>query len=64
MKVAFPAVVKFASVSSPIAMLVAQNFLPPELWVPWFNFTAFILGTTFNVIAKRKALKKTQEKEE
>jgi len=65
-KVAFPAVWRFASMSSPISMLVAQNFLPPELWVPWFNFTAFILGTTFNVIAKRKALalKKAQEKDE
>jgi len=63
-RVSFPAVVKFASVSSPISMLIAQNFLPPELWVPWFNFTAFCLGTTFNVIAKRKALKKAQEKKE
>jgi hypothetical protein len=55
-KAAFLPVYRFSSVSSPLAMLFAQNFLPAELWVPWFNIVAFTLGTTFNVIAKRKAL--------
>jgi len=63
-KVSFPAVYKFASVSSPISLLFAQNFLPAELWVPWFNVVQFILGTTFNVIAKRKAQKLAEVKKE
>ena len=63
-KAAFLPVYKFGSVSSPLAMLFAQNFLPPELWVPWFNVVAFTLGTTFNVISKRKALKAAAEKKE
>jgi len=61
-KAAFLPVYRFSSVSSPLAMLFAQNFLPPELWVPWFNILAFTLGTAFNVIAKRKAMKAAAEK--
>jgi hypothetical protein len=34
------------------------------LWVPWFNVVAFALGTTFNVISKRKAMKAAAEKKE
>jgi len=63
-KRAFFPVLRVASVSSPLSMLVAQNFLPPELWVPWFNIVAFTLGTTFNVIAKRKLLKAVGGKKE
>lgn len=40
---------------SPLLMLFAQAFVPPQLWVPFFNIVAFCLGTTLNVIAKRKA---------
>jgi hypothetical protein len=63
-KAAFLPVYRFSSVSSPLAMLFAQNFLPPELWVPFFNVVAFTLGTTFNVISKRKAAKVAAEKKE
>jgi len=61
-KAAFLPVYRFSSLSSPLAMLFAQNFLPPELWVPWFNIVAFSLGTTFNVIAKKKAMKAAEAK--
>jgi peroxisomal membrane protein 2 len=32
---------KVSWVISPITMIVAQNFLPPHTWVPFFNLVAF-----------------------
>jgi len=55
LKAGFLRTYKVSSVVTPLCMLFAQAFLPQELWVPFFNTVAFCLGTTFNVIAKRKA---------
>lgn len=38
-----------------MCMIFAQTFLPQDMWVPFFNAVSFCLGTTFNVIAKKKA---------
>ncbi|KAF9189934.1 hypothetical protein BGZ51_009146 [Haplosporangium sp. Z 767] len=38
---------------SPISMAVAQKFLPPNIWVPFFNFVAFVFGTYVNTSIKK-----------
>jgi len=52
-KTRFFTVLKVSWTTSPLAIIVAQNFLPQELWVPWFNFVAFVMGTYFNMKLKR-----------
>lgn len=32
-------------VTSPICLAIAQKFLAPEAWVPFFNMVAFVFGT-------------------
>jgi len=49
--------------ASPLSMLIAQNFIPIELWVPFFNAVQFTFGTFFNMRAKQAALKKEKEKD-
>ncbi|KAF9171987.1 hypothetical protein BGX21_006647 [Mortierella sp. AD011] len=43
-------------VLSPIALVFAQKFLPPNVWVPFFNFVAFAFGTYVNTSIKKKRL--------
>jgi hypothetical protein len=61
----FFSVIRVSWVVSPLSMTVAQNFLPVELWVPFFNFIQFVLGTYFNARVKqlRMAAIKRQEEE-
>lgn len=39
---------KVTWLTSPISIGVAQRFLPPSLWEPYFAFVRFILSTIFN----------------
>ncbi|KAF9923083.1 hypothetical protein FBU30_006798 [Linnemannia zychae] len=51
---------------SPLSMAFAQKFLPPHVWVPFFNFVAFVFGTYINTSIKRARLaqiKKEQQNE-
>jgi peroxisomal membrane protein 2 len=60
----FFSVIRVSWVVSPLSMTVAQNFLPVELWVPFFNFIQFVLGTYFNARVKQlrmAAIKRQQE---
>ncbi|EKM61152.1 uncharacterized protein PHACADRAFT_247568 [Phanerochaete carnosa HHB-10118-sp] len=57
----FAGIIKISLVSTPLGMIVAQNFLPPELWVPWFNSITFVIGTTLSVMIKKGAIKQRQE---
>lgn len=47
-----------------VAMTIAQNFLPPELWVVFFSCVYFVVGTIqntrFKLRAKRELLKKSE----
>jgi len=54
-KARFFSVLKISWVTSPLAILVAQTFIPPELWVPWFNLVTFSVGTYLNMRLKRLA---------
>jgi len=46
-------VIRVMWVSSPLSIAFAQNFLSPELWVPFFNLVSFVVGTYFNTQMKR-----------
>ncbi|KAF2156920.1 hypothetical protein K461DRAFT_317101 [Myriangium duriaei CBS 260.36] len=52
----FGPVMKLSLISSPIALAFAQQFLPQETWVPFFNIIAFVIGTYINTYAKKKRL--------
>ncbi|KAJ6604518.1 hypothetical protein DFH09DRAFT_1018681 [Mycena vulgaris] len=65
-KAGFFAVIRITWITSPIALTIAQRFVPVELWVPFFNCVQFVLGTYFNARVKQlrlAALAKKAEKE-
>ncbi|KAF2396896.1 hypothetical protein EJ06DRAFT_567571 [Trichodelitschia bisporula] len=49
-------VMKVSWITSPICLAFAQQFLPQETWVPFFNIVAFIIGTYINAHTKKKRL--------
>lgn len=55
-------ITKRSIITSPIIIAFAQNYLNPEIWVVFFSFCYFILGTYNNTIMKlinlRKLIKK------
>ncbi|THH33996.1 hypothetical protein EUX98_g188 [Antrodiella citrinella] len=55
----FMNVMRLTWMTSPLALIIAQKYLSPELWVPFFNFVQFVLGTYFN--AKLKKMKLASE---
>ena len=62
----FP-VMKMSWCTSPIALIIAQKFLPPHAWVPFFNLVAFVIGTYINTTTKKKritAIKKKKVRQE
>ena len=52
----FLPVMKVSWITSPLALAFAQQFLPQETWVPFFNAIAFVLGTYINAHTKKKRL--------
>lgn len=46
-------VLKSSLVTSSVALVIAQKFVPPELWVVFFNVVYFFLGTYQNTKLKR-----------
>ncbi|KAF9434512.1 hypothetical protein BGZ76_007889 [Entomortierella beljakovae] len=55
---------KTSWVISPISMIIAQKFLPPHVWVPFFNFVAFVFGTYVNTSIKKKRLAQLKKEAE
>lgn len=47
-----------------VAMSIAQNFLPPELWVVFFSCVYFVVGTIQNTRFKLRAKRELLKKEE
>lgn len=47
------AVVRTSAMTSVVTLAFAQNFLKPEMWVVFFNFVYFVLGTIQNIRVKR-----------
>jgi len=65
----FFSVIRITWVASPLTMVIAQKFIPAELWVPFFNSVTFALGTYFNakvkllrIAAAKKAERDAKEK--
>ena len=48
--------------TSPVYTVFAQQFLPAELWVPFFNFVGFVIGTYVNAHTKKKRLQALRRK--
>ncbi|KAJ7783642.1 hypothetical protein DFH07DRAFT_788559 [Mycena maculata] len=67
-KTGFFAVIRIQWITSPIALTIAQRFIPVELWIPFFNAIQFVLGTYFNARVKQlraaAAKKAAKEKDE
>ncbi|EKM83567.1 hypothetical protein AGABI1DRAFT_50813 [Agaricus bisporus var. burnettii JB137-S8] len=61
----FLAVIRVTWIISPVVTVIAQKYIPIELWVPFFNSVQFFIGTYFNVRVKqlRLAAAKKAEKE-
>ena len=58
----FMPVMKISWISSPIALAFAQQFLPEQAWVSFFNFVAFVIGTYINTHTKKKRLAALRKK--
>ena len=52
----FMPVMKVSWIVSPISLAFAQQFLPQQTWVPFFNIIAFCIGTYVNTHTKKKRL--------
>jgi hypothetical protein len=61
-KTGFFPVMKVAWCTSPIALIIAQKFLPPHAWVPFFNLVAFVIGTYINTTSKKKRITALRKK--
>ncbi|EJD04055.1 uncharacterized protein FOMMEDRAFT_19367 [Fomitiporia mediterranea MF3/22] len=55
-KSGFMSVMRMTWITSPLAMVIAQKFLPQELWVPFFNLVGFSMGTYFTIRVKKARL--------
>lgn len=61
-KTGFMPVMKVSWCTSPIALIFAQKFLPPHMWVPFFNLISFVIGTYVNAMTKKKRIAAIQKK--
>jgi len=61
-KVGFWSVMRVSWLTSPICLAFAQQFLPDELWVPFFNLVSFVIGTYINTVTKKKRLAALRKK--
>ncbi|KAL7271447.1 hypothetical protein RUND412_005802 [Rhizina undulata] len=61
-KANFFSVMKVSWCTSPIALIIAQKFLPPHAWVPFFNLVAFVIGTYINAKTKKATKEAIQQK--
>ncbi|KAH9944036.1 uncharacterized protein BXZ73DRAFT_96547 [Epithele typhae] len=60
-KAGFLPVMRITWMTSPVYTVFAQQFLPAEMWVPFFNLMQFIAGTYFNTKLKQMRLKADAE---
>ncbi|KAG0243731.1 hypothetical protein B0O80DRAFT_451101 [Mortierella sp. GBAus27b] len=49
---------------SPLSMMFAQKFLPPHVWVPFFNLVAFTFGTYVNTSIKKARLAQMKKEQQ
>lgn len=58
----FFALLRTSVSTSLVSLVIAQNFLKPELWVVFFNLVYFVLGTIQNTKVKNAQRKLLQQK--
>jgi hypothetical protein len=56
-------VMRVSWITSPICLAFAQQFLPQETWVPFFNLVSFVIGTYINQHTKKKRLAALRRKQ-
>jgi len=61
-KAGFMPVMKVSWCTSPLALIIAQKFLPPQAWVPFLNLVAFVIGTYINAATKKKRITAIKKK--
>jgi hypothetical protein len=61
-KAGFLPVMKVSWISSPLCLAFAQQFLPQQTWVPFFNIVSFFIGTYINSATKKKRLAALRKK--
>ena len=62
----FIPVMRVSWITSPLCLAFAQQFVPEEYWVPFFNVVAFAIGVYINMYTKKKrlaALRRRREQE-
>lgn len=64
LKTSLPAIIKSSWVTSPFVLAFAQSFIPEQLWVPFFSFCYFFLGTYNNSLVKKKQIAARKAAEE
>ncbi|KAL2785368.1 hypothetical protein BJX66DRAFT_343191 [Aspergillus keveii] len=52
----FLPMMKVSWATSPVALAVAQKFLPEHAWAPFFNLIGFFIGTYINTYTKKRRL--------
>jgi len=62
-KAGFMGVLKITWATSPLAVVIAQRFLAPELWIPFFNLVGFSVGTFVSTSVKKQKLREAAKKE-
>jgi uncharacterized membrane protein (GlpM family) len=55
-------VMRVTWITSPLCLAFAQQFLPENTWVPFFNLVSFVIGTYINTVTKRKRLAALRKK--
>lgn len=55
-------ILKSSILTSLSSLIIAQNFIKPELWVVFFNFVYFIIGTLQNIKIKKAQRKIVDDK--
>jgi len=58
----FMSVMRMTWITSPLSLIIAQKFIPQELWVPFFNLVGFVLGTYFTTSVKQARIKAEKAK--
>jgi len=62
LKGGFFQVLRITWMTLPLTVVIAQRYIPQELWVPWMTFVQFLTGTYFNT--KLKKLRMQQAKKQ
>lgn len=66
-KAGFVPVMKVSLMTSPLTLAIAQRYLPPHAWVPFFNLVGFVVSIYINTktkLRRQAALKKEKEASE